>query len=277
MKNKLFPPLLMLAIVVLMQPLCAMDTMTTTDNVVIDYEVKGQGDALVMLHSGMMSREDMRIQIDYFSRFYQVIALDSREQGRSTSSQDQITYDLMAKDVIELLDHLGIEKASLFGQSDGGITALITVFKFPQRVKKLVIHGAVFNYKAYPEEQRERWLNYTWNANNERDTDPNRFPGMAIESYLLGRDDLGQFEDHLQEMATMWATAPNLEVGDLNGIQTPTLVIVGDHWDISLNHTIEMHQALGNSELFVVPGGTHFVHQEKPDLLHTVMHDFLMD
>ena len=71
-----------------------------------------------------------------------------------------------------------------------------------------------------------------------------------------------------------WSSYPNLTVNDLNKIKVPTFVIVGDHYDVSLHHTIEMHEALSDSELFVAPGATHFIHQEKPDLLHKVMHDF---
>ena len=95
-----------------------------------------------------MSREDMRVQIEYFSEFYQVVALDARGQGRSTSSPTAISYQAMVSDVIGLLDHLKIEKASIFGQSDGGITALLTTHYHPERFEKLIIHGAVSNYNA---------------------------------------------------------------------------------------------------------------------------------
>lgn len=251
------------------------DTFKTDDGVVIDYEVQGEGKPLIMLHSGMMSRNDMRVQIDYFSQNYKVVAVDARGQGRSSSSTNQISYDLMMSDVIGLLNHLKIKKTSIFGQSDGAITALHVAFHHPDRIEKLIIHGAVFNYRAYPLSQRQRWKNITWHINNAEDNDPDGFPGMSIESYLLGRNDLSNFENHLQEMTMMWATSPNLSVDDLNKIEVPTLVIVGDHYDISLQHTIEMHQALSNSELFIAPGATHYIHQEKPDLLHKIMEDFL--
>jgi len=123
----------------------------------------------------------------------------------------------------------------------------------------------------------EGMKNITWDAKSTTDNDRSQFPGMAIESYLLGHKDLSNFERYIQEMARMWSSSPNLTVKDLNQIKVATLVIVGDHHDVSLSHTIEMHQALTNSQLFVVPGGTHFVHQEKPELLHKVMHDFLME
>lgn len=253
------------------------DTYQSADATMIDYETTGTGAPFVLLHSGMMSREDMRVQIEYFSDFYQVIAIDAREQGRSSSSTTQISYAVMAADVIGILDDLKIEKASIFGQSDGGITALMAAHQYPDRLEKLIIHGAVYNFEAYPVSQREGWLNITWNASSESANNPIGFPGMAIEHYLLGRDDLNDFEVHLQEMAKMWATSPNLSKEDLNNVNIPTLVIVGDHFDISIPHTVEMHEALGNSELFVAPGATHFIHQEKPGLLHRVIHDFLKD
>jgi pimeloyl-ACP methyl ester carboxylesterase len=253
------------------------NTFKTPDGVTLNYQVTGHGLPLVMLHSGMMSRDDLQVQVEYFSNQYQVIALDAREQGRSSASPDQITYGLMSKDVIELLDHLNIKKTNIFGQSDGGITALLTTHHHPERINKLIIHGAVFNYTAYSPAFIEGMKNITWDAKNVKDNDSSQFPGMAISSYLLGHNDLSGFENHLQEMARMWSSSPNLTVKDLNKIDVPTLVIVGDHHDVSLRHSIEMHEALSHSQLFVVPGGTHFIHQENPGLLHKVMQDFLKD
>lgn len=251
------------------------DTFKTVDGAIIDFEVKGEGSPLVMLHSGMMSREDMRQQIDHFSNYYQVVAIDARGQGRSSSSSRQISYQIMANDLMTIIDHLKINKFSIFGQSDGAITALIATHLNQHKIEKLIIHGAVYHYSAYPIEQRENWKNIKWSKDDPRDNDPNGFPGMTIESYLLGRSDLSNFESHLKEMANMWATSPNLNKNDLNEIMVPTLVIVGDHYDISISHTIEMYEALGNAELFVAPGATHFIHQEKPDLLNKVIYDFL--
>lgn len=251
------------------------DTYKTSDGIILDYEIKGSGEALVLLHSGMMSRDDMRIQIEHFSNAYQVIAIDSREQGRSSESPEQITYDLMSNDVIELLDHLNIKRANIFGQSDGGITALLTAHYHPSRVNKLIIHGAVFNYQGYSPEALAAMKEYSWGANNPNDNDETHFPGMAINSYLLGRKDLTNFQQHLQEMANMWSSSPNLTITDLNKISLPVLIIVGDHADVSLSHSIEMHKELSNSQLFVAPGATHYIHREKPELLHRVMSGFM--
>ncbi len=273
--NSLFNSLFLLLTFFLTLNTSYSEVYLSDDGVRIDYEVTGKGTPLVLLHSGMMSREDMRAQIDYLSGYFKVVAIDAREQGRSSHSESRITYELMAGDVVGVLDDLGISRAHVFGQSDGGITALMMAHLFPDRLNKIAIHGAVFNFEAYPLEQRNRWLNISWDSDNEESSNSASFPGMAIPHYLLGQDNLNDFEEHLQEMATMWATSPELTKEDLKKIRTPTLVIVGDHYDISLLHTIEMHEALADSQLFVVPGATHFVHEEKPELLHRVIHDFL--
>lgn len=263
--------------ILLMSNLASAEKFEAKDGTIIDYEIKGDGVPLVMLHSGMMSREDMRVQINHFANDYKVIALDSREQGRSTSSLSSISYDLMVDDVVGLLDHLSIDQTFVFGQSDGGITALLLAHKYPDRILKAAIHGAVYNHSAYPDAQKEGWKSVSFDEESDQDKNPEGFPGMALSHYLLGRSDLSEFLAHYQEMSIMWATEPNLTLDDLKIINVPILLIVGDHWDISIPHTLEMHEALPNSELFVVPGGTHFIHQEKPDLLHKVIEDYLSE
>lgn len=67
------------------------ETHDADDGALIGYEVSGNSIPLVLLHSGMMSREDMRTQIGHFSQYFKVIAIDAREQGRSSSSDTQIS------------------------------------------------------------------------------------------------------------------------------------------------------------------------------------------
>ena len=70
-----------------------------------------------------------------------VIAPDSRAQGRTTDSDKPLTYQLMADDMIELLDRLGIDSAHVVGWSDGGITALDMAIRYPDRVRSVAASG----------------------------------------------------------------------------------------------------------------------------------------
>ena len=76
---------------------------------------------------------------------YQAVVMDSRGHGRSSFDQRPISYELMASDVLALMDHLGIEQADLVGWSDGGIIGLELALTHPERLNKVVAYGANFD------------------------------------------------------------------------------------------------------------------------------------
>lgn len=81
---------------------------------------------VVLLHGGLGHSGNWGYQVPaLLGAGYQVILIDSRGHGRSTRDRRPFTYELMASDVLAVLDELGIAKASLVGWSDGACTALI--------------------------------------------------------------------------------------------------------------------------------------------------------
>ena len=59
-------------------------------------------------------------------------------------------------------------------------------------------------------------------------------------------------------------------------IKTPTLVAIGDHDIISLDHTVSLFANLPHAQLFVIPGATHVVPVEQPELFNSVIINFLI-
>ena len=110
----------------------------THDGVTFYYETYGQGDPLLLVHGNGASLGSMAAQIDFFKARYKVIAMDSREQGKSGSSDAPINYEVMADDLAALLDHLKTGPADVIGWSDGGIEGLLLAMRHPDKVKKLV-------------------------------------------------------------------------------------------------------------------------------------------
>jgi pimeloyl-ACP methyl ester carboxylesterase len=243
------------------------------NGVSLNYIVRGDGPPLYLLHGGMESRESFEIQIPVFAKNFTVVALDSREQGRSGSSEEQISYELMSNDVLALAQHLGHERISIVGLSDGGITGLTIAIRRPDAIDKLVLLGATFHFDSYPSDVRDFISNYEWDGN----TDPTKFPGNFIKHYLSGHNNLDDFGRLLKEMATMWTTSPAYTRSDLQKIEANTLVINGDREDTILEHALELYAGITNSQLFVVPGGTHYSLQEKPELVNHVIMKFLTD
>ena len=95
------------------------------------YEIYGEGQPLVVLHGNGGSIADFSMHYPYFiENNYKVIAIDSRAQGRSGDSEEELTYMLMASDVNALLDKLNLDSVYIWGHSDGAIIGLILAFYY---------------------------------------------------------------------------------------------------------------------------------------------------
>ncbi|HQT92513.1 MAG TPA: alpha/beta hydrolase, partial [Candidatus Kryptobacter bacterium] len=121
------------------------------------YETYGTGHPLLLMHGNGGSIYDLRYQIQEFAMHFEVIAVDSRAQGRSTDSDAELTFTLMASDMAALLDSLDIDSAYVVGWSDGAIVGLKLALDFPGKVAKLVADGANFvpDSTALPEDMLE--------------------------------------------------------------------------------------------------------------------------
>jgi pimeloyl-ACP methyl ester carboxylesterase len=78
-----------------------------------------------------------------------------------------------------------------------------------------------------------------------------------------------------RKLSALMEKYPNFTVKQLETIKTPTLVVVGDHDIISLDHTVSLFASLPHAQLFVVPGATHIVPVEQPALFNSVILSFL--
>ena len=78
-------------------------------------------------------------------------------------------------------------------------------------------------------------------------------------------------------MVHIWATEPKMTIAQLQTIKCPTLVIAGDDDVIKIDHTNEIYEALENSRLAIIPGASHLIDKDQPELLNKVIRDFLLN
>jgi len=71
------------------------------------------------------------------------------------------------------------------------------------------------------------------------------------------------------------AVEPTLQASELAKVTQRSLVVVSDDDIVTLAHAVEMYDAIPNAELAVVPGTSHFLTQEKPHLVNSIVLDFL--
>ena len=119
--------------------------MAPVNGIRVYYAIYGSGPPLLLLHGGLASAECWSAQIPAFAAAHEVIVMDSRGHGRSTRDARRYSYDLMAADVVALLDHLHVRKTSIVGWSDGGIIGLDIAIHHPERVDHLFAFGANYS------------------------------------------------------------------------------------------------------------------------------------
>ncbi|MBT5186132.1 MAG: alpha/beta fold hydrolase, partial [Kordiimonadaceae bacterium] len=93
---------------------------------------------LIILHGLFGSASNFRGLAKFYASDYQVHCLDLRNHGASPLSDD-MTYSLMAGDVLDFMDNQNIDKAHILGHSMGGKTAMQFSLSYPDRVDKLII------------------------------------------------------------------------------------------------------------------------------------------
>lgn len=109
----------------------------TQDNEEIHYVREGNGTPLILLHGNGQSADYFKPQM---TLPFDNIAIDSRNHGKSSSSQ-KLNFEIMARDVRDVMDALKIEKADILGFSDGANLAMVFAKHYPNRVNKLILNS----------------------------------------------------------------------------------------------------------------------------------------
>ena len=223
----------------------------------IYYETFGSGPPVLVLHGGIGYIEDMNFQIRALAESHFVIAVDSRGHGRSTGANGPLSYSLMSDDMVKVLDSLKINQADVVGWSDGAIIGLDLAMRHPTRIRRLVAISANYNPDG---------LAYTPSV------EP--VPRIALRYWLLAPDP-SQWPNLYRDVVTMWRTQPQYTLNDLGQIETPTLVMAGEHDLIRRAHTDQLAKAIPGSRESIIAGASHAVPMEKPDVVDREILDFL--
>lgn len=212
------------------------------------YRVVGKGPPILLIHGGLSNQHVWDAQLPILAHDHTVILADSRGQGRSTRTNEPITYALMADDYVALLDYLNIDKVDLVGWSDGGIIGLDIAMRHPERLKSLFAQAA--------------------NVTPEGST------GYAL-AHAQGKPipELRHYESIDKEINALWANEPNYSADDLAKINVRTAIVIGDRdTAITREHTIFIAHHIPGAKLIILPDSGHGVPAENPRLYaHSVL------
>ncbi len=235
------------------------------DGVVTHYLTGGDGPPLVFLHGGMSDGTSWGDLPNRFTKWFTVYVPDRRGHGQTPDTDAPFSYDGMVRETSMFCDEVIGEPAHFVGWSDGGIVALCIGMEHRELVARQVLIGANFHHDG---------LNQDALGLGDGPDDPEA--GMLKALYCATAVDGPEHWDVFYEKtAWLWRNEPTLTTADLHAIEVPTLVLVGDDEPIQLRHTVELYESIVNGQLCVVPGASHLVPLEQPDLVEAVMMRFL--
>ena len=226
------------------------------DGMTLYYETYGRGEPLLLVHGNGGSIGTLAAQIDHFKANYQVIAMDSRDQGRSADSEEPITYEKMTDDLAALIEHLNVGPVDVVGWSDGGVEALLLGVRHPGKVKKIVSMAANLNPgpEAFDPEVSALIKSMMELPDQTRDT-----PEGRRQLKVVG----------------MMLKEPNIPPAMLANVTAPTLVLASDHDLVRLEHIVTIYRSLPNAQLAVFPNRTHLIPYDDPAQFNATVDRFL--
>ena len=238
----------------------------------------GKGEPLVLIHGLGESIEGWTYQYDEFSKHFRVVALDLRGFGLSDLPETVSVADF-ARDVVNLMEHLELEKANLLGLSMGGIVCMEFYSRYPEKVNSLILANTLHKL---PEEARSMF--------EQRLKLLESSPDMGQIADFIAKTSIHQDREDLREMVRTILMKNNkdfyakvtAELGKVNyeplqpKIRVPTLVITAEY-DITTPSALgrEIARLIPNSELVEVKNSAHLAKLENPKEFNRYVVEFL--
>lgn len=250
----------------------------------LNYREEGEGDAIVFIPGLQGILDAWDFQIETFRERYRCVTFDHRGTGDSDKPPDSYSTEIIARDVIALMDTLGIDKAHAVGTSTGGCILQNLAIDHPER-----LHGCVFSN--------------TWTTADEyiRRVQIGRrqiAQGFGQEAYVkissLFTNGANQFRYNLDKVMSMeervLKTVAPVEVlvgrldmtlthdrsSELKKIRNPSLIIgTRDDATVPYYFAEDLHQAIAGSKLVILDEGGHYSYRRHAEEWNAILGTFL--
>ncbi|MFV0421408.1 alpha/beta fold hydrolase [Oleidesulfovibrio sp.] len=237
----------------------------------LNYVTSGteNGPTVVVLHGGMGCLNDIAELVRCIPEDMRVIAMEFRGHGRSTLGSEPLSYARYQHDVEAVLEHLGVERFSVVGFSDGGIVAYRLAAAHPDSVKRIITLGA--QWRLSPDDpslpllqslDRNMWLEMFPDA---LDLYESRNPEPDFDALLAAVRDL--WTDHGPSGYPAETVAQ---------ITAPLLIIRGDNDPLfSVEEAVALQAKVSGAALLNIPFAGHEVHKEAEQIVGMYVSRFL--
>lgn len=212
------------------------------------YEVHGRRDGvpLVLLHGGGSTIEVTFSRVlPFFAGSRRVIAVEEQGHGRTTDRDQPVTFESSADDVAALLRHLKVEKADLFGFSNGASIALQVAIRHPQLVRKLIFASAMT--------KRDGAQPQLWEFIKKADF--SNMPQPLKDAFLRVNPDAQKLRTMHDKDAARMKSFKDVPDDLVRSVRAPTLIVLGDQDIVKPEHAVELTRLIKGARLLILPGG----------------------
>jgi len=210
------------------------------------YEIHGSGTALVLIHGGGSTIQTTfgRVLHD-FAKTHRVIAVEMQAHGHTADIDRPLSFQQDADDIAELLKQLNIDKADIFGFSNGASTTLQFAIRHSGMANKIIVASAFYKKADAP-----GWF---WEMMSKA-----TFEGMPQpykDEYLKINPDTNALHRMYERDVARMQSFPDILEEQMRLIKSPAFIIIGDKDVTTPEHVAEMHRLISNSRLAIIPGG----------------------
>ena len=242
----------------------------------IAYDVRGSGPFVVLLTGSNLDRRMWDREARWLSKSHTVVRYDLRAHGQSDTATKPFS---MLGDLIELLDTLKIEKATLIGLSAGSAIALDAALEHPDRVERIVLSGpAPSGYVTKVIPPFVAPLMEVLKAGDFK-----KIPDILLATPVFASSPETQplVRQMVVENDRLWSVnrslmhAPKPAVDRLESVRVPTLVLIGDQDVWQMEPAEILAKRIPGARIVRIPGGGHLLNLTSPQQFDDAIRSFV--
>jgi len=235
------------------------------------YEVHGRPregtPPMLLLHGGGDTIDTSFGQIlPKLAQNRRIIAYERQGYGHTADIADRpFSFEQFADDAAALLDYLEVERADLFGFSNGGTVALHVAMRHPERVRKLVLASAFYNHDGA---EAAFWDGFATAT-------PDIMPQVLRDAYMQVAPHPEDFERFFYKGVNLMREFRDIPREALRALRAPAFIVCGDNDVMRTEHAVDEFRLIPNAQLAILPGTDHMSLTSRTEWLVPMIERFL--
>lgn len=227
------------------------------------FSTYGAGAPVLLLHGGLGHSGNWGYQLaPLLEAGRRVVLVDSRGHGRSTRDKRPYSYELMASDVLAVMDMLQIHKAAVVGWSDGACIGLVLASQAPARIAGVFFFACNMDPSGTKAFEATPAVDRCFAQHRKDYADLSATP-----------DD---FDDFVSAVSEMMRTQPNYSASDLAAIRVPVAIVQAEKDEfIKGEHAEYLARSIPAAEPILLQDVSHFAPLQRPEVFNGAMLAFL--